>query len=102
MPSEVSPRSFERCDAAPVEQRRARQRDRDGVAGAEVPGAAHDLARLGLADVDPAELQAVGVRVLAGLEHEPGDDQLLDAVLRGQPAALDALDLVAGEREPAR
>ena len=31
--------------------------------------------------------------------HEPGDDQLLDAVHRRQAAPLDALDLVARERE---
>ena len=86
-------------DLAAVEQRRARQRDGDGVARAEVPGAAHDLARRALPHVDLRELQAVGVRVLAGLEHVPGDDQLLDAVDRGQAAALDALDLVARERE---
>ena len=69
MPSEVSPRSLERVMRAAVEQHRAGQRHRDRVAGAEVPGAAHDLARLALPHVDARELQAVGVRVLAGLEH---------------------------------
>ena len=87
-------------DATPVQQRRPRQRDGHGVPRGEIPGTADDRSRRGLADVDVAQLQAVGVRVLAGLEHVPGDDQLPDAVLRRQPAALDALDLVAGEREP--
>ena len=53
----------------PVRQHRAGQRDTDGGAGAEVPGAADDRARLALADVDLRDLQAVGVRVLLGLEH---------------------------------
>ena len=68
-------------DAASVQQHRAGQRHGDGVARLEVPGTAHDGPRRGLPHVDLAELQAVGVRVLAGLEHAPGDDQLLDAVL---------------------
>ena len=54
----------------PVRQRRARQRDRDLRARAEVPGAADDLIRLALADVDLRQLQPVGVRMLVRLEHD--------------------------------
>ncbi len=100
MPSEVSPRSFERA------MRRPSSSTVPGSATATVSPASKFQAphtiwpRRGLPHVDLAELQAVGVRVLAGLEHEPGDDQLLDAVLGRKAAALDALDLVTGEREP--
>ena len=87
-------------ERAAVGQHRARQRTAT-VSPAPKFQAPHTIWRgSALADVDLAELQAVGVRVLAGLEHVPGDDQLLDAVVVGQAAALDALDLVAGEREP--
>ena len=66
-------------------QQRARQRDRDRRAGAEVPRAADDLARLALPHVDPAELEPVGVRVLAGLEHLADEEAAEVAVVVGTP-----------------
>ena len=85
-------------ELASVRQTQTRECDRDRVAGPEVPGAAHDLAGLRPSRVDLAELEAVGVRMLAGLEHEAGDDQLI--ILLGQPVAGDLLDLDPGERDP--
>ena len=52
---------------------RSRQRNRNGRTGGEVPRAADDLPRLVLADVDLAELEPVGVRMLARLEHLADD-----------------------------
>ena len=69
IPSETSPRTLPPLELEAARQRRAGERDGHGRAGAEVPGAADDLARLALADVDPAELEPVGVRVLPRLEH---------------------------------
>ena len=69
IPSETSPRSFAPLERLPSGSTAPGQRDRDRRAGAEVPGAADDLPRLALAHVDAAELEPVGVRVLAGLEH---------------------------------
>ena len=51
--------------------------------------------RLGLADLDRADAQAVGVRVLDGLEHV-ADDVVLG---RGRAVAEPALDLRAGQRQ---
>ena len=48
---------------------RARQRHRDGLAGADVGGAADDRPRPVLADVDGADPQPVGVGVLDRLGH---------------------------------
>ena len=42
---------------------------------AEVPGAAHDLARLALPHVHLAELELVGVRVLSGLDDAPDAEE---------------------------
>ena len=95
IPSETSPRSFARSSVAAVREHRARQRDGDRRAGAEVPGAADDLARLALADVDAAELEPVGVRVLAGLEHAADAEEPEVAVVVGDAAARDPLDLAA-------
>ena len=135
MPSEVSRRSFERPILRP---------SRSAVPGSATATvspapkfqAPHTIWRGARSPTSTLrELQAVGVGVLARLEHVPGDDQLLDAVevkkkkkkkkksaaggrrsgacrlstcrrrsaprrrRRGQAAALDALDLVARERE---
>ena len=57
MPSETSPRSLRLSIVEAARHDRARQRDRDRRAGVEVPGAADDLARLPLADVDLGQLQ---------------------------------------------
>ena len=62
MPSRDLAAQLAPLELQPVRQHRARERDADGRARAEVPRAADDLARLALADVDLAELQAVGVR----------------------------------------
>ena len=80
-------------------QQRAGQRDGDGRAGAEVPGAADDLARLALADVDAAELQPVGVRVLAGLDDVPDEEAAEVAVGVDDAAVDDPVDLAAREDE---
>ena len=68
------------AELAPLERRARsgaspRQRDRDRRAGAEVPGAAHDLVPVGLAHVDLRELETVGVRMLDGLEHVTDAEQ---------------------------
>ncbi len=80
-------------------QERARKRDGDRRAGAEVPGAADDLARLALADVDAAELQPVRVRVLAGLDDAADEEAAEVAVGVGDAAVDDPVDLAAREDE---
>ena len=91
-----------RLEPLPAGQDGARERDRDVRAGAEVPGAADDLARLALADVDAAELEPVGVRMLARLDHAADAEEAEVAVLVGHAAADDPVDLAAREDEPAR
>ena len=59
----------------------------------EVPGAADDLPRLLLADVDAAELQRGRRRMLAGLEHVPDAEEAEVSADVGNAAPLDALDL---------
>ncbi len=100
MPSEVSPRSFERAILRP--------------SSSTVPGSAtatvspapkfHAPHTIWRGSRSPTSTRVSCRRsafgMLAGLDHVAGDDQLLDAVDVGQAAALDALDLVAGEREP--
>ena len=86
IPSETSPRSFA-LDRQPHRDRRAGQRDGDGRARAEVPRAADDRARLALPHVDRAELEPVGVRVLAGLEDAADAEQAEVAVLVGDAEA---------------
>jgi len=85
-----------------VRQHRPGEGDPDGRPRPEVPGAADDLARLALADVHAAELQAVGVRVLLRLEHLADAEQAEVAVAVRDPAPLDPLDLGHGDREPGR
>ena len=80
-------------------QERARERDGDRRPGAEVPGAADDLARLALADVDAAELQPVRVRVLAGLDDAADEEAAEVAVGVGDAAVDDPVDLAAREDE---
>ncbi len=76
-------------------QERAGQRHRDRRAGTEVPGTADDLARLSLADVDPAELQTVRVRVLTGLDDVPDEEAAEVAVDVGDTSMDDPVDLAA-------
>ena len=78
---------------------RARERDGDGGARAEVPGPADNLSRLALPHVDDAELQPVGVRVLCCLEYAPDAEQAEVPVLVGHAAALDPLDLGGRDRQ---
>ena len=70
--------------------------DRDGRPRAEVPRAADDLLRVGVADVDLAELQPVGVRVRLGRDHAPDDEVAEVAALVGDA------DLRSPARPPAR
>ena len=86
-------------ERAPVRHAEPRRGHRDGVSGAEVPGAAHDLARRVVTRVHLAELQPVGIRMGPRLDDESGDHQPLETVLLGQAATRDLLDLDAGERD---
>ena len=79
---------------------RAREGDRDGGAGAEVPRAADDLARRTLPHVDLAELQPVGVRVLARLEDLADEEETVVAVLVDRPARLDRVHLGGADAQP--
>ena len=57
-------------------------------AGARIGRAAHDLDRFAVADVDHADAQAIGVRMLLGRDHRGDHERLEQAGL-----VLDALDL---------
>ncbi len=96
IPFDVSPRRRARLEHAAVRHAQAGQGHGHRVAGGEVPGAAHDLARLALPHVDAAQLQPVGVRMRAGLDNEAGDHPLAVAVVEGQAAPGHAVDLDAG------
>ena len=100
IPSETLPRSFARSSVRPSGSTAPGKRDRDRRAGAEVPRAADDLARLALAHVDAAELEPVGVRVLARLDDAPDAEEAEVAVVVGDAAVGDALDLAGGDRQP--
>ena len=86
----------------PVRQRRAGQRNGDRRTRAEVPGTAHDRARLALPDVHRRQLQAVRVGMLLRFEHLADNEPLEVAVLVGHAAANDSVDLAAREDEPPR
>jgi hypothetical protein len=79
-----------------VGHRRAGQRDRHRLAGGDVRCAADDRARLTGADVDRADLQPVGVRVLLGAQHLADDE----AVGGRHADPLDPLELGPGQVEP--
>ena len=83
-------------------QLRARQRDRDGGAGGEVPRTADDLPRRSLPHVHLAELKPVGVRVLARLEHLADEEEPVIAVLVDRPARLDRVHLGGADAQPVR
>ena len=75
IPSETSPRSLRFSIVnSPPGITRAGSDDGDRRAGAEVPRAADDRPRLAVADVDLRQLELVGVRMLAGLEHLADDE----------------------------
>jgi hypothetical protein len=86
----------------PVRQHRSRQCDGDRRAGAEVPRAADDRARLALPHVDAAQLQPVGVGVFLRREDAPDAEQLEVAVRVGDADALDPVDLGGRHRQPVR
>ena len=79
----------------PVGHDRPGQRHRDGLPGRHVRGAAHDRLGSGVAYVDQADAEPVGVWVLVGLEH-PADDELGE-IAHAHP--VQALDLVSGHRQ---
>ena len=81
---------------------RAGERDRDGRAGAEVPRAADDLPWRSLPHVDLAELQPVGIRVLAGLEDLADEEETVIAVLVDRPARLDRVHLGRADAQSVR
>ena len=61
-------------DAPVAGQDRARQRDRDALAGGDVGRTAHDLERLAGADRDTGQRQPVGTRMALDREQLPDDD----------------------------
>ncbi len=75
----AQPRALERPAVGHAETGRGHG---DGVARAEVPCAADDLAGLCAPGVDLAELQAVGVRMRVRLEHEAREHEAVEPVLR--------------------
>ena len=87
---------------ASVRKHGAGQRDGDGRAGREVPRAAHDLARLALPHVHRAQLEPVGVGMLARLEHPPDAVETEVAVRVGDAARLDRPHLAAREQQSLR
>ena len=89
-----------RLDLQPTRDLRAGQSDGDRRARAEVPGAADDRARLALPHVHRAELELVGVWVLAGLEHAADAEVAEVAALVGDADVRDAVDLAGRDREP--
>ena len=103
IPSETSPRTLRRSSCSPFGSTAPGQRDGDGRAGAEVPGAADDLARLALAHVDRGRAGA-GRRSGASPPRAPCPTRKrprLPSVV-GDAAALDPLDLGGRDREPRR
>ena len=102
IPSDTEPRSVACSSTRPVGKHGAGQRDGDGGAGREVPRAAHDLARLSLPHVHRAQLEPVGVGVLARLEHPPDAVETEVAVGVGDAARLDRPHLAAREQQPLR
>ena len=85
-----------------VRQHGAGQRDADRRAGAEVPRAADDLARIALAHVHLAELQAVRVRMLHGVEHAADTEEAEVAVDVCDADRLDPVDLARRDDEAVR
>ena len=102
IPRETSPRSFASSSCVTAGEHRARKRDGDRRALAEVPRAADDLARLALPHVDAAELEPVRVRMLPGLDDAADAVEVGVAVLVGDAAAQDALRPRASRSSGAR
>ena len=74
--------------------------DGDCCPGAEVPGAADDLVRLGLPHVDDAELEPVCIRVLRRLENAADAEEPEVAALVGHTAVLDPGNHGRGHVDP--
>ena len=86
----------------PAREHRARKRDRNRCALAEVPRTADDLARLPLPHVDAAELEPVRVRMLPGLD-DAADEIVVGVPIRvGDPATKDVLHHRGRDREALR
>ncbi len=93
MPSDVSPAELRALELLTARQDGPGESHGHRRPGAEVPRAADDLTRLGLADVDPTELQAVGIRMLARLDDVPDEEAAEITVIVGNAAMEDTLDL---------
>ena len=77
-----------------------RQRDRDRRSRLEVPGAAHDLARVPFPDIHLADPEAIGVRVRADLE-DAADEEPAEVAVHVRHADVEhALDLGRRREEP--
>src|SRR5207249_176485 len=85
-----------------VRQHGARECHADRCTRPEVPRTADDLARIALTDVDLAELQAVGVRMLRGFEHTADAEEAEVAVDVGDSDGFDAVDLARRDDEALR
>jgi len=102
IPSETSPLSLTRSSFIPPGTTAPGKPDRNRRTRAEVPGAADDLARLRLAHVDLAELQAIGVRMLPGLEHT-ADAEVVEVAFGIRDAAPEnTLGLGRGDGQASR
>ena len=75
-------------------QERAGKRDRNRGSGLEVPGTAHDLARVALPYVDAADAQPVRVRMRLDVEHRPHEEAAEIAVEIGDADVANPLDVV--------
>ena len=100
IPSLSSPAHLALLELQAVRQHRARKRHTDGRAGAEVPRAADDLARVALPHVDLAQLQPVRVRMLDRVEHASDAEEAEVAVDVGDADGLDPVDLAGRDHEP--
>ena len=63
---------------------------------------AHDLPRVALADIDLTHAEAIGVRMLADLEHATDAEEIEVRALVRHPDPHDPLHLRAADRELAR
>ncbi len=80
----------------------AREPDGNRRADTEVPGAADDLLRLGVPDLDLAELQLVRVRMMVGREHAADDEVLQVVALVGDAELEHAVHLERRQGEATR
>jgi len=97
IPSEGTPRSSRSCSSPAVGHDRSRACDGDRLPGGDGSGRRTRCwrERAVVAEVDLADLQPVGVRVLLDTEHA-ADDEALE---RRDAVVVDRLDLRAGHRK---